>query len=110
MHLNAGDCQVLPATAFIDYKDQMMDVDRNLAYLKISCSSVLEAKKRALVLAYLTYDMTRHIFVKLNTSQMLANPYELQNIYEVHSLYNLSLFRDPVNVDQTLQLQKSQPH
>ena len=76
-----------------------MDVDRNLCYLKISCSSVMEAKKRALVLAYLTYDMTRHIFVKLNTAAMLTNPYELQNIYEVHSLYSLPLFRDSVNVD-----------
>jgi len=66
-----------------------MDIDKNLYFLKISCASVLEARKRALVLAYLTYDMTRHIFVKLNSAQMLENPYNLQNIYEVHELYNL---------------------
>lgn len=55
----------------MDYKKCKMDIDRNLNFLKISCSSVLEAKKRALVLAYLTYDMARHIFVKLNTGEML---------------------------------------
>jgi hypothetical protein len=53
-----------------------MDIDRNLCFLKMSCSSVLEARKRALVLAYLTYDMTRHIFVKLNTGEMLENPFD----------------------------------
>jgi hypothetical protein len=49
----------------------------------MQCSSVEEAQKRALVLAYLTYDMTRHIFVKLNTGTMLENPYDHQNVYEV---------------------------
>jgi hypothetical protein len=82
-HYNQGDCQILPATYIFDYKKCKMDIDRNLYYLKIPCSSILEARKRALVLAYLTYDMTRHIFVKVNTSQMLENPYDHQNVYEV---------------------------
>lgn len=66
-----------------------MDIDRNLYYLKITCSSVLEARRRALVLAYLTYDLTRHVFVKVNTAEMLENPYDHQNVYEVQELYNL---------------------
>jgi len=53
-----------------------MDLDRNLYFVKIQCSSVAEAQKRALVLAYLTYDMARHIFVKLSTGAMLENPYD----------------------------------
>ena len=61
-----------------------MDIDRNLYFLRIACKSVLEAKKRALVLAYLTYDMTRHIFVKMNDAKMLENPYDHQTVYEVH--------------------------
>lgn len=75
-HFNQGDCQILPATSILDYKECKMDIDRNLYYLKIPCTSVLEARKRALVLAYLTYDMTRHIFVKLNTGKMLESPYD----------------------------------
>jgi len=53
-----------------------MDIDRSLYFVKMSCASIAEAKKRALVMAYLTYDMTRHIFVKLNTGVMLENPYD----------------------------------
>ena len=79
-----------------------MDIDRNLCFLKMSCSSVLEARKRALVLAYLTYDMTRHIFVKLNTGEMLENPFDHQNIYEVQELYNLEEPVDPVEIQVTI--------
>jgi hypothetical protein len=82
----------------MDYKRCKMDIDRNLYYLKITCNSVLEARRRALVLAYLTYDMTRHIFVKLNTGEMLENPFDHQNVYEVQELYNLEMYEDQVNV------------
>lgn len=66
-----------------------MDIDRSLYFLKVKCASVLEAKRRVLVLAYLTYDMTRHVFLKMNTGEMLENPYDHQNVYEVQQLYNL---------------------
>ncbi len=69
-----------------------MDIDINLLFIKISCASVQEARKRAIVLAYLTYDLTRHNFVKLNSAQMLENPFDIQNVYEVQALYNLSVF------------------
>jgi hypothetical protein len=75
-----------------------MDIDRSLYFLKISCASVLEARKRALVLAYLTYDMTRHVFVKLNTSEMLENPFDHQNVYDVKELYNLEMYEDVIDV------------
>lgn len=75
----------------MDYKQCKIDIDRNLYYLKISCDSVLEARKRALILAYLTYDMTRHVFVKLNTAKMLENPFNNKNVYEVRDLYNLEI-------------------
>lgn len=90
-HLNLVDCQIVPSTYVVDYKQCKIDIDRNLYYLKISCDSVLEARKRALILAYLTYDMTRHVFVKLNTAKMLENPFNNKNVYEVRDLYNLEI-------------------
>ena len=66
-HFNAGDCQIVPLTYIVDYKRCKMDIDRNLYFIKLSCSSVEEARKRALVMAYLTYDMTRHLFVQLSS-------------------------------------------
>lgn len=87
-----------------------MDIDRSLVFMKITCSSVEEARKRALVLAYLTYDMTRHIFVKLSTADMLQNPYDIQNIYEVQELYNLQVYKDAVDVTEQYVRQRLQPH
>lgn len=87
-----------------------MDIDRNLSFLKISCSSVLEARKRALVLAYLTYDMTRHVFVKLNTGEMLENPFDHQNVYEVQELYNLEETADSELIESMIAKQSQQPH
>jgi len=82
-HFTQADCSIVALTNIVDYKRCKMDIDRSLYFLKITCSSVLEARRRALVLAYLTYDMTRHIFIKVNTGEMLENPYDYQNVYEV---------------------------
>lgn len=98
LHFNQGDCLIVPATYIMNYKRCKTDIDRSLYYLKIPCASILEARKRALVIAYLTYDMTRHIFVKLNTGEMLENPYDHKNIYEVQELYNLEQFIDVIDV------------
>lgn len=60
----------------VDYRRCVMDIDRNMFFLKITCSSVQEARRRALIMAYLTYDMIRHVFVKMNTAAMLENPFD----------------------------------
>ena len=109
-HDNSQDCQIVPATKVLNYQQTKMDIDRSLYFLKIQCHSVLEARKRAIVLAYLTYDMTRHVFVKMSTAQMLENPYDHQNVYEVHQLYNLEVFDDPVNVAVNFASQQLQQH
>lgn len=75
-----------------------MDIDRELLFLKIQCSSVMEARKRALVMAFMTYEITNHIFVKLNTGEMLENPYDLQNIYHVKAQYDLEEYDDGIDV------------
>lgn len=110
MHFNQADCSIVPATKVLDYQRCQMDIDRKLLYLRIPCASVLEARKRALVLAYLTYDMTRHNFVKLSTSQMLETPFDMQNIYEVQELYDLQMFEDVVDVQANLAKQQQQLH
>ena len=61
--------------------------------------SVEEARKRAIVLAYLTYDMTRHIFVKFSTSKMLEDPFTFQNIYDCHEMFDLEIEEDAEGID-----------
>lgn len=42
-------------------------------------------------MAYLTYDMTRHLFVKLQTGAMLENPFNFNSIYETLELYGIEI-------------------
>ena len=49
-------------------------------------------------MAYLTYDMTRHLFVKLQTGEMLENPFNINSVYETHELYGLELETPDVDV------------
>jgi hypothetical protein len=67
-HFNQGDCEIVPSTNVINYKKCQMEIDRNIYFVKITCTTVEEARKRAIVLAYLSYDMTRHLFVKFSSA------------------------------------------
>jgi hypothetical protein len=82
---------VLPATHIIDYTKQKIDVDRNCYYIEINCSTVEEAKKRALVLAYLTYDLRAHNFVRLSSASMMANPFIMNQMYKIFDTFNIDL-------------------
>lgn len=87
----------MPATKIIDYKMQQFDVDRDCNYIELNCSSVEEAKKRALVLAYLTYDIRMHNFVRLNTSKMMENPYIMNKMYKVLENFEIELVSKTVD-------------
>jgi len=87
-----------------------MDIDRNLYFIKMTCASVEEARKRALVMAYLTYDMTRHLFVQLSTGEMLEDPYIHQNIYHCHELFSLVNEEQEVDVKSFIPKQGFQQH
>ena len=104
-HFNAGDCQIVPANHVMVYRNCKMDIDRNIYFLKISCGSVEEAKRRAIVMAYLTYDMTRHLFVKLLTGSMLENPFNFNSIYETLELYGVELETPDVDIKLLVQKQ-----
>jgi hypothetical protein len=65
----------VPATHVINYQKTQTDIDRNIYFVKMTCSSIEEARKRAIVLAYLTYDMARHLFVKFTSAGMLEDPF-----------------------------------
>jgi hypothetical protein len=96
-HFSVGDCRVMPATKIIDYKMQQFDVDRDCNYIELNCSSVEEAKKRALVLAYLTYDIRMHNFVRLNTSKMMENPHIMNKMYKVLENFEIELVSKTVD-------------
>jgi len=88
-HFSVGDCRVVPATQVIDFRRQQLDVDRSCYYIELNTSSVEEAKKRALVLAYLTYDLRNHNFVRLNSAAMMANPHIMSKMYRLFDTFGL---------------------
>lgn len=90
-HFSVGDCRVVPSTHIIDYKKQAIDVDRECYYIEVCCSSVDEAKKRALVLSYLTYDVREHNFVRLNTGRMMENPHMMNKMYKILDTFGIDL-------------------
>ena len=109
-HFTQDDCQILPATSIMDYQNCQIDIDRNLYFLQINCGSVDEARRRAIVMAYLTYDMTRHLFVRMSTSKMLEDPFIHQNIYDSHEIFGLEIKNEEVDVKALLSSQSAQPH
>ena len=66
-------------------------MDREAYYIEVNCSSTDEAKKRALVLAYLTYDVREVNFVRLNSSRMMENPHLMNKMYKILDTFGIEL-------------------
>ena len=98
-HFNKSGCEIVPTSQVIDYKRCKMSIDHSLFWVKMKCASVEEAKKRAIVLAYLTYDLTRQQFVKFHTSSMLHNPFHFNDTYKLHELFSLEQKLADLNIN-----------
>ena len=61
-------------------------------------------------MAYLTYDMTRHLFVKVMTGEMLENPFNFNSIYDTHELYGLEITKPDVDIKILVAKQLAQEH
>ncbi|CDW82611.1 leucine-rich repeat and iq domain-containing protein 3 [Stylonychia lemnae] len=89
-HYNEGDCQILPINYVIDYEKNQLDIDRNLYFLKMKCSSIDEARRRVLTMALLTYDIHQHLFLQMHTADMLQDPFMVMNIYAIKKRFGIS--------------------
>lgn len=74
-------------------------MDRQCYYIEINTSSIDEAKKRALVLAYLTYDVREHNFVGLNSGQMMTNPHIMNKMYKIFDNFGIDLIDGEQGLD-----------
>ena len=80
-HLNEIDVAVLPVNYVINHYAKELDIDQDLCFVKVTCNSVDEAKRRAYIVASLTYDIHQGIFVRMATSEMLEDAFVLRNIF-----------------------------
>eukprot|EP00347_Sterkiella_histriomuscorum_P006457 403352701 len=100
-HFNEGNCQILPINYVVNYEKSQVDLDRNLYFLQMKCHSIDEAKRRALTLALLTYDIHRHVFLQIHTSDMLQDPFMIQNIYTIKQRFGLlDFYENPTTQEQ----------
>ena len=65
------------------------------------------------MLAYLTYDLRTHNFVRLSTSDMMSNPHLMNKMYAIFDKFEVPVIdRDPGQVDlkAVIATQAEQPH
>lgn len=59
---------------------KVADVPVNLNFVQINCVNIEEARKRAAIIAFLTYDLKNRSFVKMFTQSMLEDPFFYSNV------------------------------
>ena len=52
-----------------------------------------------MVLAYLTYDVREHNFVRLNTASMMTNAHLMNKMYKIFDTFGLDLIEKEQGVD-----------
>lgn len=67
--------QVLPANYVLDPYEKALDIDRSLSFIRIVFSSIEEARRRAYLIAALTFDLHSGLFVRMATKEMLQDPF-----------------------------------
>lgn len=77
-----------PASQVIDHSKKKITIPSVQNFIQMHCASVKEARNRATVLAYLTYNMRLSLFVELCTAEMLCSPLAFQTLEEIHAAYN----------------------
>ena len=66
-----------------------MSLNYGLNFISIHCGSISEAKKRALLIAALTYNLRSKSFVHLFTKNSLADMVFLKSLYKIWREYQL---------------------
>ena len=88
-HLNEADAIVLPIDYVVNHKNKALDIDRELCFLQCTFSSLEEARRRAYIIATLTYDVHQRVFANLATADMLEDPFQLQRIVKLRKRFEI---------------------
>ncbi|CDW83920.1 leucine-rich repeat and iq domain-containing protein 3 [Stylonychia lemnae] len=73
----------------VSHHDKQLSLNNGLSFVQINCCSVTEAKKRALVIALLSYNMKKKNFIKLFTQQGLSDGIFLKSLYQLWDQYGI---------------------
>lgn len=81
----------------IDNKSCIKGKEQTIRFLKCDFGSVKEAKRRTLILALLTYRLTKEVFVPFYTDKMMENPLILMNLRELWTVFKTHNWKEGGN-------------
>lgn len=70
-----------------NYHNKAIDLKKGLKFIEITCSSVLEAKKRALTIALLTFLLKNQVFIKVFTQKQIEEGFFLGKLRDLWDAY-----------------------
>lgn len=76
-------CAVKDYNDIVSHTEKQLTLNYGLNFIQINCSSVGEAKKRALAFALLSYNMKKKNFIKLFTQSTLSDGIFLKSLYKL---------------------------
>jgi hypothetical protein len=91
LHYSENPISIIDNNSWIKGKEQ------TVRFLKWEFNSVEEAKRRALILALLTYRFTKKTFVQFYTDEMMNNPLILMNLRELWTAFETHNWKDDTN-------------
>lgn len=65
--LHQNDSQVKDFNQIVNYRHKSIDLQKGLKFIEIRCGSVQEARRRALLVALLTYYFKQQFFIRVFT-------------------------------------------
>ena len=73
----AADTQVKDFNQIVNYRHKTIDLQKGLKFIEMRCGSVEEARKRALLVALLTFFFRQQLFVRVFTQKQLEEGFFL---------------------------------
>lgn len=68
-----------------------------MTFVSMPCYTVEEARRRACIIAFLTFDYCKHVYVKMFSSKMLEDAMFLMKVWKVRDVFGIDIntrFRD----------------
>lgn len=72
-----NDSQVKDFNQIVNYRHKSIDLQKGLKFIEIKCGSVQEARRRALLIALLTYYFKQQFFIRVFTQRQLEEGFFL---------------------------------
>ena len=83
VHFVETPCKIKDFNKIVNHDRKSIEVSSGLRFIEIVTPSVEDARRRASVFAYLTYNFKNQTFMKVFTSENLADAFFLSNIRSI---------------------------